>query len=222
MSRSLFSYFSISYSLLATLSLLVLLTPSAFIHAETKTDSVSLQSATLFKIGELKKQVEKYQNMQLAIVNPVMASTSNALKARQVGSSIIIWNKDQINFEIKYDVTAKERDVYIMDFRQQTPAFDVLDINKQLVGGTYATMTIRTNAIAQKGGGFGSMVYLVPKGTTQRFTVNAVFKPNVSVENALQFHINQIFYYTDEPNTAGRILFVDYATYPIMWRASGY
>lgn len=222
MSRSLLSYSSISYLLLVALFLLLLLAPGAFIHAKTTTDSVGLQSTALFKIGELKKQVEKYQNMQLAMVDSVMASTSNALKANQVGSSIIIWNKAQINFEVRYDVTAKDRDVYIMDFRQQSPAFDVLDIDNQLVGGDYATMTIRTNAITQKGGGFGSMRYLVPKGTTKRFTVNAVFKPNAFVENALQFHLNQIFYYTDEPNTAGRILFVDYATYPIMWRASGY
>jgi hypothetical protein len=200
------------YLLLSVLFLFTLFLPSTFAQADTTTLS---QNETVLKIEELQKLVEKYQNMQLAITQPATTST---LTTKLAGTSIGIWNKNTINFTLYFDVIAKDLDVYIPILSESYGLFSVLNSKKENATGSF-TSEFSTQA-EKVVGSRGHEYYKVAKGTKMRFVAKVVYRPYFS-DDTYNAVLNQLPF-TNSIDGMVESRNVNYSTYPVMWRASGY
>lgn len=207
-----------NYLLLAVLSLLILLAPSAFSQADTTTNSTSLTQVQ--QIEQLKTLVEKYQNMQLAITQP---ATSSVITTKLAGTNIGIWNKKSINFNMSYDVTATDSDIYTLDYTDwgKDDNISILNGANEYTDGTYKSL-LQTSAekITTLINGQSVISYKVTKGTTKRFNLKVTYTP-VS-EGLHRMILRSVPYVINPAGSAEYIHKIGYSTYPIMWRASGY
>ncbi len=207
------------YLFLLVVALVILFIPSSFAKAETVTSSVAPQSETLLKISELQGLVKKYQNMQLAITQPATTSSDTLFVAKLVGTAASHWSKDLITYTLYYDITAKERDIYIYDQPRGYEYLTILDSKNEKGPGSYGYGETVTQA-EKVVGAQGNTLYKVAKGTKQRFAVKVKYAPYFS-DDSYRVVLGKLLYMTELEGMASDKV-VNFSTYPVMWRASGY
>ncbi|MBP9836270.1 MAG: hypothetical protein KBC78_00330 [Candidatus Pacebacteria bacterium] len=207
------------YLFLLVATLVILFIPSSFAKAETVTSSVAPQSETLLKINELQKLVEKYQNMQLAITQPATTSSDTLFVAKLAGTAASHWSKDLITYTLYYDITAKGSDIYLHDQPEGYEYLTILNSKNEKGPGSYGYGETVTKA-EKIVGAQGNTIYKVAKGTKQRFAVKVKYTPFIS-DDSYRVVLGMLPYMTElEGRTNTKV--VNFSTYPVMWRTSGY